>query len=426
MYVLLSVLMWSGCDLAAEDDVPAGDHADDERSAAEAPLQARPPTAELTLPVADMCDDPTYAGVEWSVTRSSHFILHYFAGTAAERDQDAILTRLELAYGTVRAALGVEALPLISVYLSPNRQAAAAHGRAYGRAFYGQDRYEVIYTGAEDSYELQRYGHELTHIFEYYFDTSARRHPLLSEGIAELHDQSGRDLHEAYALQLLAGREARVRVATFDARDVTAGNYGRAGSLVQFLNERYGKEKFLEIFRASTVSWDWSNNCWARPGLGCISTPEKLATMLDEVLVATVGDRWSTVQVAWEGQVQEALAAVDNRLPAADEAEIKNLVQVMDLAMNTGDSTMYRRTMDGFYCEAGTEVARAAIATRAVSAFTTLSSRVESIDATGIKNFRTANVTVRRTDERGRSSFQTLYVEHFPAGWRGTYGPDWY
>lgn len=426
MCLLVSALMWSACDLPGEDDVRAGDHADDERSADEATLQPRQPTAELTLPVVDMCDDPTYAGVDWTVARSSHFILYYFPGTAAEHDQQAILTRLELAYGTIRTALGVQALPVISVYLSPNRQAAAAHGRAYGRAYYGQDRYEVIYTGAEGSYELQRYGHELTHIFEYYLDTSTRRHPLLSEGVAEFHDQSGRDLHEAYALQLLAGRESRVRVATFDARDVTAGNYGRAGSLVQFLNERYGKEKFLEIFRATTVSWDWSNNCWARPALGCIATPEKLATMLDEALVATVGERWSTVQVAWEGQVQEALAAVDNRLPAADEVEIKNLVEVMDLAMNTGDTAMYRRTMDGFYCEAGTDVARAAIATRAVSAFTTLSSRVESIDATGIKNFRSATVTVRRTDESGRPSFQPLYVEHFPAGWRVTYGADWY
>lgn len=425
-YLVLSALMLAACDLPVEDDVLAGDRADEERSDTKAPLVAAKPTAELTLPVADMCDDPTYANVDYVNARSSHFVIYFFPGTAAERDHEAILARLELAYDNVRTALGVQALPVISVYLSPNRQAAAAHGRAYGRAYYGQDRYEVIYTGAAGSYELQRYGHELTHIFEYYLDTSARRHPMLSEGTAEYNDHSGRDMHEAYAQQLLAGSESRVRVATFDTRDVTASNYGRAGSLVQLLIERYGQPKFLEIFRAATVTWNYTTNCWSRPSLGCISTPDALAAMLDEVLVATVGERWSAVQAAWEGKVQEALASVDNRLSRADEAEIKNLVQVMDLAMTTGDATTYRRTMDGFYCEAGTDAARTAIANRAVTAFAGVSSRVEAIAATGIKNFRSAIVSVRRTDAQGRSSFVALYVEHFPAGWRVTYGPDWY
>ncbi len=425
-YLLLGALMLSACDVSSEEDVAAGERADDERSSVKATLLAAQPTAELTMPVADMCDDPTYAGVDWATTRSSHFILYFFPGTAADHDQEKILTRLELAYGKVRDALGVQALPLISVYLSPNRQAAAAHGRAYGRAFMGQDRYEVIYTGAEDSYELQRYGHELTHIFEYYLDTSTRRHPLFSEGVAELNDQSGRDLHEAYAKQLLAGSETRVRVATFDNRDVNAGNYGRAGSLMQLLLERYGQAKFNEIFRAATVSWNYSSNCWSRPTLGCISTPDALAAMLDEVLVATVGERWSAVQVAWEADVQGALATVDNRLPAADEAEIRNLVRVIDLAMTTGDATTYRRTMDGFYCEAGTDAARAVIANRAVTAYSSVSSHVETIAALGIRNFRNALVTVRRTDDQGRASFVALHVEHFPAGWRVTSGPDWW
>lgn len=425
-YLLVSALLMSACELPAEEDVPTGEQADDERSSVKAALLAAQPTMGLTMPIADMCDDPTYADVDWAIIRSSHFIIHFFPGTAADRDQQQILTRLELAYGRVRTALGVQALPLISVYLSPSRQAAAAHGRANGRAFMGQDRYEVIYTGAEDSYELQRYGHELTHIFEYYLDTSTRRHPLLSEGVAELNDLSGRDLHEAYAQQLLAGTESRVRVATFENRDVNAGNYGRAGSLAQLLLERYGQVKFNEIFRAATVSWNTSSNCWSRPTIGCISTPDALVAMLDEVLVSTVGERWTTVQAAWEARVQEALATADNRVSAADEAEIKNLVQVMDLAMTTGDATTYRRTMDGFYCEAGTDAARAMIANRAVTAYAAVSSRVETIATLGIKNFRSALVTVRRTDDRGRASFVALYVEHFPAGWRVTYGPDWW
>lgn len=419
--LVLCGLLWSGCEIGSLEETP-GTEAQPE---GEFQPVTPPEPASVVIPEVDLCDDASYAGIEFLTVRSEHFVINYLPGTAAERDQDEIIRRLEDAYTGIRAALGVEAVPVFSVYLSPNRQAAAAHGRGYGRAWPGQDRYEVIYSGAPGSYELERFGHEITHLLQYYLGTGGLwSHPMFTEGLAETLDRSGRNMHEAYAQQLLAGAETRVRVATFENKDLTASNYGRAGSLVKFLIDRYGMPKFIEILRGTTVTW--TNGCWVRAPLGCISTPDTLAALLDSALVAAVNERWTTVQVAWEATVQRALASVDVRLPAKDEAEIKNLIQVMDLAVTTGDATTYRRTMDGFYCEANTDTLRSAVAARAVSAFHSVSSRVEAIYATGIRNFRTAQVVVRRTDDHERSTFSSLYVEHFPVGWRVTWGPDWY
>ena len=45
---------------------------------------------------------------------------------------------------------------------------------------------------------------------------------------------------------------------------------------------------------------------------------------------------------------------------------------------------------------------------------------------TGIKNFSTAQALVMRTADDGVPTFQTLQLEHVPAGWRVSWGPDWF
>lgn len=375
--------------------------------------------------VADLCDDPSYADAPWANASSLHVTINFIAGTAADRDRTEILSRLESAYQANRAALGIVATPFFTIYLSPSRTAAIAKGRAFGMSWPGENRAEEIYTGAADSYEVNRFGHELTHLLEYYIDTNAqRRHPFLSEGLAEYLDRSGRDLHQAYAQQLIAGNESRVRVASLEQRDVSAKNYGRAGSFVQFLVARYGMPKFLEMFRTTAVMW--SNGCWTHATLGCIGTPEKLVAMIDDMLTRTTGEGWAQIQPEWEAAVQRALTTTDVAVSDSDRSEIAALVAAMDRATATGDAALYRATLDGFYCDASAETVRSAIAARTVDAFRGTTSTIDAIYATGIKNFRTANAVVRRTDARGVAIYATLYLEHTLAGWRVTYGSDWY
>jgi len=377
--------------------------------------------------VTDLCDDAAYADTTWQTASSPHFVLNYLPGTAAEADRDAIAARLETAYADIRSELAIAAEPTLTVNLSPNRNAALEYGLGFGVGWPGGDAYDVIYTGAPDSFEVVRYGNLPSKMLDYYVDDVHRtRVAFLTTGVAEYLDQWHRDLHVAYAKQLLAGTESRVHVADLETRDVSGRNAGRAGSFVQLLVDRYGIEAFLQIYRATAVDWDYGAGCWANASYGCVSTPAQLTALLDGVLHDTVGETWSEVQTMWAAEVQEAFERVPLGMAPSPTSEIEDVVRVMDRAITTHDAELYRSTLEGFYCDYGGETLRRDVSQRAVSAFSTMSSKVLAIYETGIKNFTTAQAIVQRTDERGLPIFSTLYFEHLPVGWRVTWGPDWF
>ena len=381
-----------------------------------------PRPAELAT---DLCDDSSYDGMTWETASSEHFVVNYLPNTVAQKHETAILARLESAYADIRDKLNVNVQPTLTVNLAPNRTAAAAYGLGFGRGWPGYDSYDAVYTGAPDSFEVVRYGYLVSQLLNYYFDSAARtRVAFLTTGIGEWLDQSNRNLHDAYAQQLLAGVESRVRVAELEVKDVTGRNPGRAGSFVQFLVERYGVDTFADIYRETAVSW--SGSCWSSATYGCITTPDALTAMLDGVLRAKVGEPWSVVQPLWEAEVQDALARAPVGMAPNAMSDITNLVRTMDVAVTTGDPVLYRSTLEGFYCEYGGETLRRTVSDRAVAAYGPVSSKVLAVYETGIKNFTTAQALVQRTDERGVSIFSTIYVEHFPVGWRVTWGPDWF
>lgn len=383
---------------------------------------ANPPTPVAT----DACDEPSHSGDAWLSSSSAHFTAYYLPGTAAESDIAGILAAREAAYTDIQTKLGIATSPTVTLYLSPNRVAAAAKGKAYGNAYPGSDRYEVVYTGAPDSFEVTRVGTLLARVLDYHLDpVNTKRIPLLTTGVAEYLDQSGRDLHDAYALQLHAGLETRVRVASFDSGDVNGKAAGRAGSLVKFLIDRYTMSTFLDIYKATAVT-SISGCSLKSATYGCINSAAALTAMLDGVLTAETGDSWATVAALWKAEVESHLATVNTNLPAADRAAIKNLINVMDQGIVTGDPAIYRSTMEGFYCEWGGEAMRNEIAARTIDTFSSTTQNLLRLYATGTANFPTARVIVRRIDQNGTLSVHNLSFEKFPAGWRVTYGPDWW
>jgi len=376
-------------------------------------------TAQLEL---DPCDESDFADATWQTHQSEHFTFHYFSGTAAAADIEAIANKRETAYNTIREKLGIYTAPAIEVYLSPNRVAATEHGRAMGRAYPSAGRYEVVYTGAADSFEMTHYGHELTHVLAHELDP---QHPvrlgILSEGLAELLDHSGRDLHAAYADKLRAGKESRAYVASFDSNDAWGSNYGRAGSLVAFLRDRFGWNDFVRIYKRAYV--EWSNGCYRDPTYGCVTTGDQVATVLDGILQEVVGQSWTQVQRDWEARVREALAQ-PSTIATTDYRHIQAVVNQMDAAINERDAAKYRTTMGGFYCEWGGEDMRQQIAARAVNMGDVQTALVD-VRRSGTKNFSTAIATVLRRFASGETQAQTLYFEHLPSGWKVVWGPDW-
>ncbi len=404
----------------------AGEEPGDESS--EEPDQDPGPQFEeqsLSPLVTDLCDEPTYSGVTWSTFTSAHFTLTFPAGSAPDVEHQQIADRLEQAYTDIRTNLGITAAPLITVNLSPSRVAAQANGKSMGRVWPNLRRYDVVYTGAADSYERVRYGKLLTAVLDYYTDSNNRyRLPVLATGVGELLDQSGRNLHDEYAKLMLSGDESRVRIAELESSDVYGENTGRAGSLVQFLVDRYGMPTFTDIYRATSVVWN--GTCYVHGTGPCLDTPASMTALLDATLVAITGDSWSDVQPLWRAQLDDALARVSAGMSIETNVEVRNLFAVMDRAIATDDVAMYRSTLEGFYCEWGGDTERAAISDRAVHAYGTTTTHLLGLFDTGTKNFATASAFVMRVADAGLPMFQTIYLEHVPAGWRISYSPDWY
>jgi hypothetical protein len=404
----------------ADTSETSGSIAAGEPNAAASLIQP-PPEALVT----DTCDDPTYDTAPWKDYASEHFWLSFPEGSQADFDKVAIANRLEAAYADIRSQLGVANEPTLYVYLSPSRTAAAANYMGMGQAWTGYQRYDVVYTGAADSYELTRYGQLLTVSLDYYMDTANRyRVPVLATGVAELLDQSGRNLHNEYAKQLVAGNESRVRIAELDEGDVWGSNVGRAGSLVQFLVNRYGMLTFMDIYRQTAVTW--SGNCYRNANYGCIESAEQVTALLDGVLQQTVGETFSELRPMWQAQVEDALVRISAGMDSDTVAEIKNVFAVMDKAITTDSAFLYRTTIEGFYCDWGGESSRTEIAARAVAAYGSMRTQVLAVYDTGTKNFATANAFVMRQSDDGIPMFETVNLEHLPVGWRVTYSPDWY
>lgn len=381
------------------------------------------PPVSLALEL-DACDDPSYEGASWESSETTHFTFHYFAGTTAERDIGEIGRVRERSYAELGRALGLAELPHIDLYLSPSRHAASVHGRAFGTAYPGADRYEVVYTGDPDGYESTHYGHELTHLLAHYVVREGERQlPLLSEGIAEYFDRSGRDLHAAYARRLDAHAEARVRLAELDSGDVWGRNRGRAGSLVAFLVEAHGVPTLVELLRETSVRW--SGGCNRHRELGCIDTPSSVEELLDHALLRVSERGWPEQREEWWTRVRAALDRNHHELEGDARGEVERLLHEMDLAVATGDPERYRATMDGFYCVWLDETGRRRVAARSVAGFGATSTSLVALHPTGTKNFPSARAFVIRTDERGVTSVFTIHLERFAVGWRVTYGPDW-
>jgi hypothetical protein len=388
-------------------------------------VSVTPTPQEPEALMTDMCDDATYTDAPWKSQTSPHFTMSFPGGSPADLDRSALVSRLESAYADIRTQLGITLEPTVTVNLSPSRVAAQANGKGMGRVWASIPRYDVVYSGAADSYERQQYGQLLTAALDYYIDPLNRyRLPVLSTGVAQVLDQSKRNYHDAYAKQLASGKESRVRIAELDNNDVWGNNVGRAGSLVKFLMETYGTETFLAMYRATAVSWN--GTCNRSAVYGCIDTAEQATAMLDGVLFAKTGEHWSDIQPLWQAEVEQALERISAGMGAETTAEVENLLAVMDKAISIDSAFLYRTTMEGFYCDWGGEPQRQEIAERAVKAFGTTRTQLLALYDTGTKNFATANAIVMRVSGTTIPQFATINLEHMPVGWRVSYSPDWY
>lgn len=368
----------------------------------------------------DLCDDDLFADKPWIEKTEGNITYRFAPGSAAERDFTDIAAVRTKIYDTTAAFLGVASPGPIKLVLSPSRAAAKKNGYANGRAYITRNTAEVVYTGAENSFEKRQPGHEITHLIAAKIDAAPYHLAFLEEGLAELLDGSGRDMHASYVNTIRVGYYS-TSVTRLTTDDVTGRSYGRAGSFVKFVIDTYGKEKFIALWKAAPVTW--SGTAYITKAGDPLTDPATLEKALDQAMMAAYGVTFETARKDWEKVLAPYLltsASVDK----SDAAAIQKVVKQMDDAVNTADHMRLRATMEGYYCDSTSDAQRLATATAAVQTRGKVQTTIVSILPYQTRSFPEIVVHAVRTEVRDgvetKNAVQ-IWMEKFPVGWRVTY-----
>lgn len=398
----------------------AGDPHDHGAAAGEPLVERRTPPVPLSDPrprSADLCTDDRLPHEPFVETVRGPFTFRYFAGTAAERDLDAIAERRLAAYEAARAFFDVAERPSVTVELYPSRLAAVSRGRTPGSANWVERRISVVYTGVEGSFERVHYGHEVAHVIGHRMDHQSHL-ALVEEGLAVYLDGSGEDRHAAYARSILA--DAEPLPLPMDARDLRGRNYDKLGSLVAFLVERHGAAVVREIYRRAAVV---NGGGQVRDLEGRMIDATTFDEWFDGVLRRSGASPWVEVRAAWQATVEAAVARERAR-SFAEAREIRALLRGLAAARAARDPDQYRAYMEGFYCDSMGEPARQAIARRMADG-APARLEVRAIQPTSIRNFPQAVVQIEDGDAAGDRRARSVWLERFASGWRVTWDPLW-
>jgi hypothetical protein len=417
-----------GADAGASDST-LGDASDEDADATDAtdatdapdPTDAAPPP--LPVLATDLCDEPDFAAAAYVSATRGPLTFSYLPGTLAETELDALSAARADAYDSARTFLGVASTPPLTVVLSPNRLAAKAHGYANGWADPSSDRAEVLYLPG-DAFEHAQYGHELTHLLSAKVDGQTDHLKFLDEGLSELLDASGRDLHQSYVDDLRAGALLLNAIDGFDDWDVDGWNYGRSGSFVRLLVDTWGKDKFVELWKRSATTWAADGRTTTLGDLA--ESPAGVEKALDALLTATYGEGLAAVRLRWRAALIPHYALPPTKVADADAKSIADVIAVNDWALTHGDAAAFRSTMEGFYCDRTTDAERMKTANAMVQSRGVVRSRVVSMAPIGRKNYPRVVVFLTRDETRGAvtdSAATSYYLEHFPIGWRITVQP---
>lgn len=193
----------------------------------------------------------------WEVRDSAHYRFHYTKGSLAETEIEKITQTQEDAYKKITTFLGLPAYPerKISYYLYPDPETKE---RLMGSPWFAESIYDDCAVHALYTEQDRVIGpHEDTHLLSLPLGLSIG---FLQEGLAEYmvgHDWYGNPF-ETSAREGLAhadfiiSEELPVRhQAWIDTDDRYARQYYSVAALfTEFLLNRYGKEKYLELYRS--------------------------------------------------------------------------------------------------------------------------------------------------------------------------------
>jgi hypothetical protein len=367
-----------------------------------------PPFVRVDSPelATQWCADDAMAAAQLTAVERDGVRLEYLPGTAAERDAAAILDHEIAARARIASALGVHDERTLVVRLAPSRAAAASHHIQGGKAFPEQARIEALYLDGEDTYEHVHYGHELTHVLAWRMDPSRAQHlRIIEEGLAEVFDQSGRDLDRELANQEVAAGHAPTQAIAFRDEDAAfAVDYAKAGSFMQtLLAIDPDPAKLAQFYKRSR----WDRDLDAK----------SLSQLIDSNLAAVYGIRLAALQARWAQDLERAAARGPVLVPPEDAEQLAALVAFRDRAIANHDPALLRATVEGFYCDVVSDRERERRVRAMLATAPPGRSTLVQAFATAIKNYPTAILVIDRT-QAGQTHRVHAFAERFPIGWR--------
>lgn len=262
--------------------------------------------------------------------KTDHFNIYFPPDTEAQRDIDSIAVKREEAFENISCFFNVSVSAKIEIYIFPSDRESYCptwNKTFAGRAIPDAQMVGLAYFEDEQSYEKIHYGHEITHLLEYFFlSENMRVPPFLREGIADYLSQSNDDMHN----RMIGFLNIGLIKSPFEMNDekINSPEYMESGSFVKLIIDKFGKEIFLNLYNEMAV----------------LSKDEKMTQSdFSNILSETLGLTLPAFENMWKEELKTYSKPLKQCQSEISSEELIKLFDTMDNAVKTGDSGLILR-----------------------------------------------------------------------------------
>lgn len=255
---------------------------------------------------------------------SEHFEFMYIPGSDAERDLEEIASKREYARGFICSLFAVDPQEKHRIYVFETD--AQSYCPTWGKTFASRAIPEgllagIVYSSDPKSYEQSNFGHELTHLFEYFFlPFMMRVPPYLREGMADFMSMSPANRHLRYVKFLKAGIVNRP--FEFDEYKINTPEYMESASFIEYVSEVFGTNRLLDLYASMAVLQKNES-----------MPPEKFAEIAEKAL----GTPLDAILKAYYDYICSLWNCESPSVPPEDQAAIRALFAESLETTNAGD-----------------------------------------------------------------------------------------
>ncbi len=260
------------------------------------------------------------------VHETEHFEFHYLPDSDAAKELDTISAKREDAWRNICDFFFINPPDKHIFYIFQNDKQAycPTWGKTFAsRALPEEHMAGILYLSDPHSYENVNYGHELTHLLEFYLlPPSMRVPPYLREGIADLLSQSNCNMHLRYINFLKSGLAENAFTMTDEK--INNPEYMESASFLQYLSEISDKNRMLEFYRKTSV----------------LQEKQKMPTdTFSDIFTATFGINLKNTMNTFYNYICSLWNCQTAVISPQDANDIKNLIKQSDLVCSKEDQS---------------------------------------------------------------------------------------